>query len=263
MAPPNPTILIIHGGWHTPAHFDALSKELRQEGYEVVAPHLPSCNNEADPGDAISKDADVVAASIDSITKSGKDLVMVMHSYGGTAGSDGLGVYLQNAPTGSKGKVLQLVFLSALLLNKGETPASQQIVDPGEDAGPAPQISPEGLILVAPAGDKAVAEITRSRLYNETPAEIAEEAMDGLTGFALSAYISETKYQGWSEVGVPATYVLCGKDQAWPPAQQKRCIERLGKAGVKVDVVEKAGWDHSAYLSHAREVAEIVVKAAQ
>ncbi|TKA72851.1 hypothetical protein B0A55_07697 [Friedmanniomyces simplex] len=182
-----------------------------------------------------------------------------MHSYGGTAGCEGLGVYSSEAqanPT-TRGRVVKLVFLSALLLDKGQSAASHQIVEPGEESGPTPQISPEGIILPADRDDQVARDITKSRLYNETPAEVAEAAMNDLTGFSLSAYIEPTKHRGWDE-GVPATYVLCGKDQAWPLAQQAKCIEMLKQTGVEIEVVKRDGWDHSPYLGHAGEVAEIV-----
>ncbi|KAK3111520.1 hypothetical protein LTR53_013153 [Teratosphaeriaceae sp. CCFEE 6253] len=263
MASARPTVLLVHGAWHTPSHLSALSKHLRNAGYEVVAPRLPSCNLDADPGDAMAEDANVIAAAIQSTTDAGKDVVLFGHSYGGTVASEGLALYLSSlegaAPAEpAQGKIVRLVFLTALLLNQGQSAAAQNILSAADPSMPPPQISPEGILLPPRPDDKVAREMTIARLYNATPPALAEEALDGMTGYALSAYRQPTKYQGWSVAGVPATYILCGNDQAWPPVQQRQCIERMKMAGMEVEVVEREGWDHSPYLGHAAEVAQIV-----
>lgn len=79
-----PAIVLVHGAWHNPTHWDRVATPLRKGGYEVKAPQLPSVGVSKDPGGALSKDAETVADAIRTYTSQGRDVVVVMHSYGGT-----------------------------------------------------------------------------------------------------------------------------------------------------------------------------------
>jgi len=117
-----PTILFIHGAWHTPAAYESFLSALRSRGYEVIAPELPSSDfrNLADPPAAdISHFAHVARTLADE----GKEVVCVMHSYGGAVGTEamhGLGIEERKAK-GLKGGVKRLVYICAFMLQKGKT----------------------------------------------------------------------------------------------------------------------------------------------
>jgi pimeloyl-ACP methyl ester carboxylesterase len=120
MTAPKPTILIIHGAWHTPAHYQLLVDALEKDGYPVECPNLPTCSasrNSKTPVDDIELIASVARRLVDD----GKEVVAVAHSYGGIVASDalsGLGLKeRQNA--GLPGGVKYMVYVTAFLVPVG------------------------------------------------------------------------------------------------------------------------------------------------
>ena len=66
-----------------------------------------------DPGDALHLDAAAVRdVLLDLVVKQSKEVVLVMHSYGGLAGTEGYAMFCEDARTIS-GKVIRLVYLAA------------------------------------------------------------------------------------------------------------------------------------------------------
>lgn len=128
-APVHPlTIAFIPGAFHTPSHFSSLSAQLEKVGYEVSSVQLPS----VDPPTAAA--ASVATPTNDAlfireklllplIEEEGKDVVLLMHSYGGLPGS-GSAVGLSKRERGEKkqkGGVMGLVFVAAHVAREGQT----------------------------------------------------------------------------------------------------------------------------------------------
>ena len=116
--------MAIHGGWQGPETFSLLIPRLEKAGYSVFAPALPS----AGTSPALSnfdKDVEVVQHALKSIIETGKDVILVMHSYGAVPGCEALKCFDNNEKTGrqseafSKGRMLKLVFLSGMVLPVG------------------------------------------------------------------------------------------------------------------------------------------------
>ena len=127
-----PTIVAIHGGWQGPEAFSLLIPRLERAGYSVYAPALPSAGTiPALPN--FDKDVEVVQHAVKSTIETGKDVILVMHSYGAVPGCEAL-QYLANTEeiskesgTPSKGRILKLVFLAGMVLPVGgSTWASQK-----------------------------------------------------------------------------------------------------------------------------------------
>lgn len=112
-----PTIILVHGAWHQPAHLDAVVNRLRDAGFETKAPKLPSVGISSDPGNALHLDAAAVRDALSEvIVHQGQDVVLVMHSYGGLAGTEGYGMFQESrksGPTDSSAGVRRLVYLAA------------------------------------------------------------------------------------------------------------------------------------------------------
>lgn len=131
MAVQKPAMVIAHGAWHVPAHYEPMAKPLREAGYEVIIPQHKSVGAESDPGNALQKDAAAIADILRELLVSGKDIILVMHSYGGIAGSEAVGMlYDKQAPTEFDGRIKRLVFLAAHVLNRGVP-----FLEPGRNIG--------------------------------------------------------------------------------------------------------------------------------
>jgi len=80
MSTSKPTILIVHGAYHCPAHFDRLASRLRSNGYVVEVPSLPSVGIDRDSGEAVSQDAAHILQTIVRLTGQGRHVAVFMHS---------------------------------------------------------------------------------------------------------------------------------------------------------------------------------------
>ena len=119
-----PTIVLIHGGWQGPGCWSLLVPRLEKAGYSVFAPVLPSSGTSpALPN--FDEDVKVIRHAVKSLLDSGKDVVLVMHSYGAVPGCEAfkdLGTkqdmqveHIKHR----KGRVVKLVFLTAMVLPVG------------------------------------------------------------------------------------------------------------------------------------------------
>lgn len=116
-----PVVVVSHGAWHVPAHYEPIVAPLREAGYEVLVPqHFSvSTNMKQDPGDALHRDAAAIAQILRDVTNSGKDVILLMHSYGGVAGCEAVGMLYEDQPPGP-GRIRKLVFFAAHVIEKDQ-----------------------------------------------------------------------------------------------------------------------------------------------
>lgn len=114
-----PGIVLVHGAWHTPAHFANVVAKLETQGYQVQAPQSPSSNTVA-LDDVFALDVAAIKDSIRKITSAGKDAVVLMHSFGGVCGSEAVAEFLEEEKAGAypseHGTIIQLVYVCAVIL---------------------------------------------------------------------------------------------------------------------------------------------------
>lgn len=120
-----PTIVLIHGAWHTPGHFSSLIHRLESAGYTVRAPQLPSSSDIDTPAIVDCKpDIETIQAILsDEADNRGNDIVVVSHSYGGIPATDSCKSFLkkEREQRGKKGGVVGLCYLCAWVLVPGES----------------------------------------------------------------------------------------------------------------------------------------------
>lgn len=115
-----PTIVFVHGAWHNPSCWDATRKELEKHSYSSVAPSLPSVGRSPSVT-SHHEDTAVVRKELERLVVSeGKEVVLVMHSYGGIAGSEAVNG-LEKAGRKEKGGVISALFIAAFLVPKGNS----------------------------------------------------------------------------------------------------------------------------------------------
>ncbi len=129
-----PTIVVIHGAHHVPAHFDVMNSYLKDAGYRVVAPPLP-CTHSEKALDSIDPDVDAVRDVIIKELDS-NDVVVFAHSYGGMVASSAL-PELAKADRGAAHGVSHVVYCAAMIPEKGRTvlnerPQDEAMVNAGQ-----------------------------------------------------------------------------------------------------------------------------------
>ena len=117
-----PTIVFAPGAWHTPDCFDIVRERLHQRGWETEAVTYPSVGAEP-PNKGLADDAAALRATLEKTADAGKDIVLVVHSYGGLVGQnavEGLDRKQRHA-AGKKGGVINFVYMAAFVAPKGAT----------------------------------------------------------------------------------------------------------------------------------------------
>lgn len=130
MSATKPTILVLPGAWLNPSTYDAFISRLKHLSFPTAYASYPSL----DPSNPATADAanDTVAVLEGSllplIADEGKDVVIVMHSYGGVPGSSaarGLSK-AQRSQEGKSGGVVGLIHISGFVLPGGASVADGQ-----------------------------------------------------------------------------------------------------------------------------------------
>ncbi|KAF2491386.1 alpha/beta-hydrolase [Lophium mytilinum] len=250
--PPLPTIVLVHGAWHTPAAYTPFISALSAAGFTVHCPPLPSCSNTRPPPATFPDDVATVRTLVDSLLATGESVAMVMHSYGGAVGTSaitGLSTAARTA-VGKPGGVVQLIYLCAYMLEAGTSiwdivRAAQfeeifhEHVEVAEDGSTFPR-DPE-LMFFNDVKDAAV----------------VEKGVAGLVRFPMSAMEVKVEGEAWREV--PSTYVYTSEDYGVPGVYQGIMMERVKGRGVEVrEVRVESG--HSVFLRTGEMVG--VVRAA-
>lgn len=125
-----PTILLVAGAWLPPATYEPFLHLFKEAGFPTLSVSYPSFN----PTDPQKTDVAADSRSIRDnvlyplVEEDGKEVVIIMHSYGGMPGSvaaKGLGER-QRRKDGKPGGVLGLIFISAFVIQEGASVADGQ-----------------------------------------------------------------------------------------------------------------------------------------
>ncbi len=217
-------VLLVPGSWHGSWAYDAVREQLAGVGVDVTAIDLPSNGGVA----GLPEDAAAVREALDAI---GRPTVVMGHSYGGIALSEGAA----GSPYAAG-----LVYLCAFMLAAGES-----LLDAMQHR------LPEWIALDAAAGSH-LAQNTEEALYGDCPADVAARAAARLTSQSVAAIATPQSVAAWE--ALPSTYVVCQQDRAVPPPAQEAMAARAG-AVIRLDS------SHSPFLSRPHEVAGAVLAA--
>ncbi|RDW83786.1 alpha/beta hydrolase [Aspergillus mulundensis] len=249
---PKATILLIHGGWQTPAHYATLTTYLRAAGHEVHAPRLPSTNGARPPTATLATDTALIRSTAEGLVSAGHKLIVLMHSYGGQVGTNalaGLSVATR-AKQSLPGGIARLVYIAAFALAPGESMM-----------GMVKEMGDEGLIAVAFEFDSdGIARDRDPRNLLVGPG-LAEAELDAFVA-SLVVWNGSVMYQGleecaWMDGGVRVSYVCTVNDMTVPLGYQRVMIERMREGGKEVEVFEMET-GHCPQVTMPKELGEIV-----
>ncbi|NEB37510.1 alpha/beta hydrolase [Streptomyces sp. SID14515] len=182
-----PAVVLVHGLYHRPEHFDAVAERLRTGGAQVIVPELHRGSLPADTA--------VVQAAVDA---QAEPPLVLGHSYGGSV------------ITGVRG-ARHLVYLAAFVPDTGESAATLGGASPRLRDAIVPE--PDGSTSLRP--DRA-ADV----LYHDCSAPLAARAVALLRPQAPGCGRGVPAHNSWKDT--PSTYVVCGRDRVIDPALQRR-----------------------------------------
>ncbi|EME88368.1 uncharacterized protein MYCFIDRAFT_192553 [Pseudocercospora fijiensis CIRAD86] len=222
-----PGVILVHGAWHTPAHYSNVKRILEGQAYQVEAPQSPSSSTVAVES-PLAKDVETIIKSIDKIASTGKDVVVVMHSYGGICGSEAVAEFMEHhkAHADSQyGTIIHLLYISAFIL-------------------------PKGRHLIEDGNTSHVMYIDENK---------AHKAIQILKAQAIESFATKTQWRGWADYDIPVTYLAAKQDKAlvYDPDLLKFST-RLKEAGVRDLATPVLDCDHTPWLSAESEFMAIL-----
>ncbi|KAF2101692.1 alpha/beta-hydrolase [Rhizodiscina lignyota] len=250
MSSPKPTIAFSPGAWHDPACLQPITSILSSHGYKTHPVSLPSigCDLRGEPPpQSWDVDVDAIRAALLSHLYQGEDVVLVVHSYSGTVGSEAVRGLTKKDWEGSgvrRGGVVAMVYMCAVVIPLGAWVWQRNGGKP---------LQAERTII---EGDLSYVRDTEPWFYNECSLELQAEAKKHLRSHAWKAFMSPLTYEAFRHL--PSTYLMCENDQAVKIEIQ----EAIVAANPECWKIERCDGDHSPFLSRPEFTVGVIRKAA-
>lgn len=213
MSSSKPEIVLVTGAWTPPTAYHKLVDLLKSPPYNftVHSPTLAS-NNGAKLPNTFEDDVEGIRSVIEElVVRAGKEVVLVMHSYGGVVGSSATKGLTKKDRQDLPGGITHLFYISAYLLAKdqsawdvlveanGNTPERQKLVEFKDDGTWLPTDAVSGL-------------------YHDLDPEDQREQVAGIQPHNFVALMGKATHEPWREV--PSTYIYTSEDLWVPPSFQ-------------------------------------------
>lgn len=267
-----PTLVFVPGAWHRAACYDKVAKILREKHkLKCISVTLPSTTG--NPAATFKDDLDAARKAISGETSSGRDVVVVAHSYGGIVGSSAIKGFarpqetaVKNTPPASKSTGAQQTDVSQsptagsviglILIASGHNFTGLSFMDPFFGRPP-----PSWRINSA-TGYADIVVSPREMFYHDLPADEAEYWVSLLAPQSLKALFEggEYTYAGWMDV--PSWYIGTIEDRGLPVAMQRMSVGLARGMGASVEHRELQT-SHSPFLSQPEETVQIMVEAVE
>jgi pimeloyl-ACP methyl ester carboxylesterase len=256
-----PTLVFIHGSWHTPNCYIKLTKPLEEKHkLKCVAITLPSTLG--DPAATFKDDLDVAREAISNETTQGRDVVVVAHSYGGMVANSAIKGFAQprdaaesssatTSTSPTEGHVIGLILIAS-----GFTLTGMTFMDPffGHPP-PSWRVNKE-------TGYAELVTPPRELFYHDLPAEEADYWVSQLTTQSLKSLFEgrEVSYAGWMDV--PVWFIGTVEDRGLPVLAQRMAVGMAREMGATVEHRELQT-SHSPFLSQPEETLGLVLEAVE
>lgn len=227
-----PTFILVHGAWHGAWCWRDLTPELDQRSAAWRTIDLPSSHDDGAGTSDLESDADAVArlANMSGV------VILVGHSYGGAVISEAASRVDQ---------LVGLVYVAALRPQVGQSASeASRVVDVRTALDVAMEVDGAFVRL---NDDLAV-----TGLYLECSPEVQQWALPQLSRQTLASFRGRRQSQ---DAVVPSRFLLCRNDRALDASLQERMAEGC-------DEVIELSSDHSPFLSHPAQCAELILGAA-
>ncbi|TQN67538.1 Methylesterase 1 [Colletotrichum shisoi] len=237
MSAAKPTFVLAPGAWHKETCYSPAQKILESRGYPVEAVAYPSVGAEP-PTKGLNDDAAAVRAVLERLADAGKEIVLVVHSYGGLVGAnavEGLG-YKQRAKEGKKGGVITFVYLTAFVV-----PVGKSIKE---------MLGGQFLPWMKFEGNYVHALTPEEVFYHDVEPEVQKKAIEELQHQSAVVFDDVVTYEPWRDID--SMYFFCDDDKAIPLVVQQNMAGLLGPNAI----THSSKASHSPFLSKPGDVAE-------
>lgn len=248
-----PTLVLVPGAWHNTSTWDKIASLMETQQYKCVRVALPSTTS--NPSATFPEDIEAARNSIVAETTQGRDVVVVVHSYGGAVGSSAIkGLVRRKQDVSLSAKGLSGHVLGIVMLASGFIPTGVSFIDYlGGKPLPSWKADPQSdfaIIIVEP----------RQLFYHDLPVEEGNYWARKLEKQSLKAMMEggEDTYAGWMDV--PVWYLATTEDKAFPVQAQRAFVQSAKDAGADVTLREIRS-SHSPMLSRPKETVDFILEA--
>ena len=248
-----PAVVIVHGAWHTPEHYEDLVSHLWNKGFEDVhCPPLPSqtATLPLPPTANLEHDTLLIRQTIQPLVDQGRYVIVLMHSYGGIVGNNSLDGFLlpQRKALDREGGVVHLVYMAAFV-----SPLESTRVDPF-DGKPAPWLEEDVENGIVHMKDP------RHAFYGHIDSDAEAQAWLDKTVYCPSRILRDPQtYVPYDHIGsgVDATYLVCRRDKELKVPMQEGMATLLGDSRR----LEYCDAGHCCMIGYAETIADVVNRA--
>lgn len=194
---------MVPGAWHKASIYAPVATILESHGYPTICLDLPSVGA-VPPHTSFNGDVSAIHDCLTSLVSSGKDVVLVSHSYGGfPAGEAPKGLSKkERSSQGLEGGVIRFVVINGVAM-----PAPYQPHPPGDYSA-----MPDWIDKDIPNNIGTVSlETAKKVFYHDLPEAKSEELSKKLLHQSLGVFVSTSTYAAWTDI--PSTFLTSGNDR--------------------------------------------------
>lgn len=247
-----PTLVFVPGAWHTASTWDKVTALASKAQLKCISVTLPSTTGSKTLG--LLDDITAVRSTITGETSQGRDVVVVMHSYGGGVAQSAMEGHTKASSTETstaKGYVI-----GAVLIATGFVTEKKSFVE-GLGGSVPPSM---GWKLDPESGFVVIFGDARLMFYHDLP---GDEGKFWVSRLQKQSVVSLTEggehaYAGWKDV--PVFYLATTDDQALPIAVQKMYVQMAKDMGGDV-TLQEVDSSHSPMLSKPQETTDVILEA--
>ncbi len=245
-----PAIVLVHGAWHVPEHYTDFIARLKHAGFDVSCPLLPTCDQSKRPDADLYADAHVVRDLVISLIDQSRDVVLILHSYGGAVGAEAIkGLSMrERAAEGLQGGVTRLIYMCGFMLQVGESVGGASL----------PRPDPDPVVFDDKTKTTFLCESPVQLFYADVEPDLAKEFKGLIVRQDARAMSDTVTHPAWQFV--PTTYLRTTEDRVLFLDWQDRQIEAVRNQGVEVRV-ETFRSSHSPFISLAEDMIAAVERA--
>jgi pimeloyl-ACP methyl ester carboxylesterase len=233
--------------------WDGISSLMEAQDYKCVRKALPSTLS--NPSSTYLQDIQAVREAIVAETTQGRNVVVVVHSYGGIVGCSaikGLTRPKQEVSSSKEnpfGHVVGIVMIAT-----GFVQAGLCFLD-GFGGKPPPQWKAD-----LETGFATIVVDPRDMFYHDLPMEEGNYWVERLTKQALKPMMEggEHSYEGWRDV--PVWFLATVEDKGLPIQTQRYFVQAAKDTGADITLRE-INSSHSPMLSRPKETADFILEA--
>ncbi|KAF3480968.1 uncharacterized protein GIQ15_06315 [Arthroderma uncinatum] len=240
-----PTIALVPGAWHTPAHYEDFLAEVEKAGYPTACLQLPGVDSATPNDETVASNAAAVREKLLlPLLDDGKNVILVMHSFGGCIGSVAA-AGLNKKDRGSSGGVVGLIYIAAFLAKEGVS-LFNALGGKFDD-----------FVKVDDATGQLTVDNPTDVFFHDVPSDLATKAVGMLKPQAKAAFTTPSLSPAWQEEvynGGRRGYVRTTQDHCLPAAIQSMMLD---KSGVDWNIKDIES-SHSPFLSRPQELTKII-----